>query len=684
MKRLFLGPLAALLCATGAEAQIVRLEILSRESPTLQGLSFGTVGEYERLVGRGYGELDPADPGNAIISDLHLAPKNARGRVEYATDFILLKPVDMSRANGVLRYHAPNRGGAATPTDSVFLAEGTVMLWGAWQGDVPAAANRLSLQVPVAVNPDGSPIPGAMRVEFVGRAGSVLPDMPLQGNAYNMGQIPYQPVRIDDPSAVLTRRMRENDTRILIQRADWAFAACDVSANPFPGTPDPTRVCLRGGFQPEYLYELVYEARDPRVMGIGLAAVRDLVSFFRHAATDAQGTANPLGSSVRHAMGTGVSQAGNFVKTLVHLGFNRDLGGRQVFDAVFPLVAARQTNINMRFAVPGGGGGPRSDHRALGQSSVRGFAPDYHDEIRGHTGGIFARCALTDTCPRTFLGLSGSELWALQGSPVLTDAYGTRDLPQPETLRIYYFAGTQHGTSPTSWDPSATVYPVGSRSHFDPVVRALWVRLTDWTVRGTEPPASQVPTIAAGSLVRPETLRYPAMRGVPFQTRDGRTTTIPEFNYLGWYNRLGLLDFGPRFHEPDESGIADLLPPAYLGRDYAIVVAAVDEDGNEVAGVQPVGNQVPLGTNLPYNYDARLDLQDLAGLSGAFIPFHATRAQRLAAGDARASLEERYGSHAGYVAAVQAATARLVAEGFMLPEDAQRLNAEAEASDILR
>jgi hypothetical protein len=315
---------------------------------------------------------------------------------------------------------------------------------------------------------------------------------------------------------------------------------------------------------------------------------------------------------------------------------------------------------------------------------VRGFAPDYHDEIRDHTGGIFERCTRTQTCPRTFLGLSGSEMWALQGSPVLTDAYGTRDLQQPDELRIYYFAGTQHGTSPTSWDPAATLYPVGSRSHFDPIVRALWVRLTDWTVRGTEPPPSQIPTLATGTLVRPEQLRYPAMRGVPFRTRDGRTAALPDFTYLEWYNRLGLLDFGPRFHEPDESGIPDLLPPAYLGRDYAILVSAVDEDGNEVAGIHPVGNRVPLGTNLPYNYDARLDLQDLAGLSGAFIPFHATRAQRLAAGDPRASLEERYGSHSGYVAAVRAATERLVDDGVLLPSDAARLNAEAEASDVLR
>jgi hypothetical protein len=495
--------------------------------------------------------------------------------------------------------------------------------------------------------------------------------------------VPYPPASLDNATAILTRRRNEGDPRIFIPRSDWAFATSHAPDNPFPGKPDPTRVSLKGGFSSEYLYELVYTAKDPKVMGLGLAAVRDIVVFFRRGCEQAASNPSPLGSRMKYAIGTGVSQSGNFLKTFVHLGFNEDTQGRPVFDALFPIVAARQTHINARFAVPGGGGGLRAEHRAFGQASVRGFAADYRDEIRGHTGGIFGRCAATKTCPKTFLALSGTELWVLQGSPVLTDAYGTKDLEQPDDLRIYYFAGTQHFTRPPAWDPSVTAYPAGVRSEFDEILRALWVGLEAWVVEGTPPPASRVPRLADGTLIRPEDLRYPAMRGVSFPV-GGERRSIPEFRFRRLYNGLGLLDFGPRFHEADESGIADWLPPAYLGKDYAILVSAVDRDGNEAAGIQPVGNRAPLGTNLPYNYDSDPEIQDLTGLLGAFIPFHMTKAARIASGDGRRSLEERYGDHAGYVAAVRDAAAALVDAGFLLAEDRDRIIAEADASDVLR
>ena len=692
MRRAYLSVLSMALPATvwmaswgaaSAVAQVRRVEILGREAPALGGRSFGDVGLYEKIEGRIRGEVDPGDPRNRIITDLGLAPRNAAGKVEYAADFVLLKPMDMARASGILRYVAPNRGGAAIAADPYFLARGEVFLWGAWQGDVPRGPGRLALDVPVARNPDGSTITGAVRVEFVGRRGARPAEMPLQGNAYNRGQVPYPPARLDDPTAVLTRRRNEGDPRLFIPRGDWAFAASDFAGNPFPGRPDPARVSLRGGFSPESLYELVYTAKDPKVMGLGLAAVRDTVAFFRHEGEDAAGRPNPLGSRIRFAMGTGFSQSGNFLKTFVHLGFNEDTDGRRVFDALFPIVAARQTNLNARFAAPGGGGGVRAEHRAFGQSSVRGFAPDYRDEIRDRTGGIFRRSATTRTSPKTFLALSGTELWVLQGSPALTDAHGTRDLDQPDNLRIYYFAGTQHFTRPPAWDPSATAYPAGVRSELDEILRALWVRLEAWMVEGTLPPASRVPRLADGTLVRPEDLRYPAMRGVSFRV-GGADRPVPEFRYRGWYNGLGLLDFGPRFDEADETGIADWLPPAYLGKDYAVLVSAVDGDGNEAAGVQPVGNRAPLGTNLPYNYDADPEVRDLAGLLGAFLPFHRTKAGRIGAGDDRPSLEERYGTHAGYVAAVREAADALLRAGFLLPEDHDRIIAGAEASDVLR
>ena len=517
---LFFTAIAAAYAGNGrAVAQVTRVEILRREAPALGSKSFGDAGQYEKIEGRVHGQVDPRDARNKIITDLDLAPRNSAGNVEYAADFVLLKPMDMSRSRGMLRYVAPNRGGAVVAADPYFLAQGEVFLWGAWQGDVPRRPGRLALDVPVARNGDGSAITGTVRVELVGQRGTTLAEMPLQGNAYNRDQAAYPPLSLDDRTAILTRRRNEGDPRIFIPRNDWAFAASNASDNPFPGTPDPAMISLKGGFLPKTLYELIYTAKDPKVMGIGLCAVRDMVSFFRHGGVDGSGNPSPLGRHIKYAIGTGVSQSGNFLKTFVHLGFNEDINGRRVFDGLFPIVAARQTHLNARFAVPGGGGGLRAEHRAFGQSSTRGFAAGFRDDVREHTGGIFSRCAATKSCPKTFLAFSGTELWVLQGSPALSDAHGTKDLEQPDNLRIYYFAGTQHFTRPPAWDPSTTVYPAGVRSEFDDIVRALWVRLEAWVVDGRPPPDSRVPRVADGTFVRPEDLRYPAMKGVFFPAR---------------------------------------------------------------------------------------------------------------------------------------------------------------------
>ncbi|MEF7615066.1 alpha/beta hydrolase domain-containing protein [Aquincola sp. MAHUQ-54] len=657
--------------------------------------TYGSVGAYEKLTGTISGEVDPADPKNAVIQDLALAPVNANGMVEYSADFVMLKPKDMSKASGVLRYDAPNRGNiltmlnpAATPSDAVYLERGYVLLYSAWQGDVPkSTAARLTVTVPVAKNKDGSAITGPYRSELVPNAAT--PAMTLPGGVFNGSMIPYEPASLDNtqPGYSLTRRANETDARILVPASDWKFATCDTSANPFPGTASGASICLKGGFDPKYLYELVYVAKDPKVMGVGLAALRDTVSFFRKAAADSAGTANPLAGRITHTIGQGTSQSGNAMKTFLHLGFNQALDGGKVFDGMFAHVAARQTNINTRFAVPGGGGGLRTDHTAFGQTAPRGLAADYMDDVSGRQGGVMKRCAATSTCPKFFLGLSGTEFWQLQGSPVLTDAYGQRDLAQPDNARIYYYASTQHGgnggTASISYAPARNVYPAGTVVHFTDTFRALFVALEDWVVRGTEPPASQVPKLADGTLARPDQLVFPTMKGLTWNV-GGTPTAIPDFNYLGRYNSFPLFDFGPQYVPQDESGIATLLPPYYTGRDYAILVPQVDATtGLTKAGVKSVEARAPLGTSIEFNYVATPGIVDLSNLTGSFIPFHKTEAARIAAGDTRPSLESLYGTQAGYVAAVTTAANALVAERLLLQRDADLRIQQAVANPVL-
>ncbi|MDR0226001.1 MAG: hypothetical protein LBI66_06235 [Burkholderiaceae bacterium] len=678
--------------APGASAPRMQLSISATED--FAG-SYGNVGAYEKVTGVLRGELDPRDSRNAVIQDLALAPVNARGMVEYSTDFVMLKPRDMSKASGVLRYDAPNRGNiltmpnpAATPADAVYLERGYVLLYSAWQGDVPKSSPaRLTVTVPVARNKDGSSITGSYRTELVPTAAT--PSMSLPGGVFNGTMIPYEPASLDNTQAgySLTRRINETDARQPVPASAWKFASCDSTTNPFPGTPSATSVCLQGGFDPQYLYELVYVAKDPKVMGVGLAALRDTVGFFRSQATDADGKPNPLAGRITHTIGQGTSQSGNAMKTFLHLGFNQALSGGKVFDGIYAHVAARQTHINTRFAVPGGGGGLRTDHTAFGQTAPRGLDRDYSDEVSGRQGGVMKRCEATATCPKFFLGLSGTEFWQLQGSPVLTDANGLRDIAQPANARIYYYASTQHGgaggTASIAYAPTRNVYPAGTVVHFNDTFRALFIALEDWVVRGTEPPASQVPKLADGSLVRPDKLVFPAMKGLSWNV-GGVATPIPEFSYLARHNGFSLLDFGPQYLPQDESGIATLLPPRATGKDYAILVPQVDPaTGLTRAGIRGVEARAPLGTSLEFNYVATPGIVDLSNLTGSFIPFHKTRAARLAAGDGRPSLQELYGSQDGYVSAVTAAAQDLVRQRLLLQRDADAQIAAARAAAIL-
>ena len=437
MKRRSLLALAALLCAAPLSAQVVRLEITSRE-PMNAGQPAGAAGPFELIRGRIHGEVDPKDPHNAIIQDLGLAPRNARGKVEYVATFALAKPVDLAKASRVLLYQVVNRGnGQATAN-----AEGDISLVSGWQGDViPTAANQ-TIVVPVARKKDGSPVTGRVIARFVD-----LPDgahsAPIRLASLGTPQ-PYLPADLAQPDATLTWHSRENyagqqDAKHTVPRAAWAFANCQNA--PWPGTPDPSRICVKDAFRADRLYELVYTAKDPLVLGVGLAATRDIVSFFRHAKADASGTPNPVAGAVEHTIGIGDSQSGNFIRTFIHLGFNQDTQNRIVWDGAFPRIAARQTPINLRFALPGGAAGmyePGSDGVV--------WWTRYADKARGlKAAGLLDRCTATRTCPKIIEAFGSAEFWGLRMSPDLIGTDAKADLPLPANVRRYYYPSTTHG-----------------------------------------------------------------------------------------------------------------------------------------------------------------------------------------------------------------------------------------------
>jgi len=654
--------LVLLLIPAAADAQVTKLEFLSRE-PVANGQAFGAAGAYEQIRGRIYGEVDPRDAHNRIIQDIELAPRNARGKVEYVATFSMMKPVDLAKSSGVLVYSVVNRGNGA-PAAS---ADGHISLVSGWQGDAIPTANNQTIKVPVAAGRDGTSITGPVLARFY--------DLPAGTNTApirvgSLGTGFYAPATLDTSKATLTFHTSETITAQMggtgtIPAAEWAFADCRTT--PFPGTPDPTRICLKTGFDPARLYDLVYTAKDPLVLGIGFAATRDIVSFFRHATGDQAGTANPVANRVTHAVALGTSQSGNFLKTFVHLGFNQDLAGRIVWDGMFPYIAGRQLAMNIRFAAPGGAAGlyePGSEP-AL-------WWGRYTDSTRGRKpSSMLERCTATRTCPKVIEAFGATEFWGLRMSPGLVGTDATADIPLPENVRRYYMPGTTHGGGGGGFQLTHPVNgPCALPQNPNPMSdtqRALTVALIDWVTKGIAPPPSRYPTLADRMLVAPKATGFPNIPGV----------------YAVDINAVLDYDFGPGFDYADLSGVIARQPPK-VKRVIPMLVPRVDADGNETSGIASVLHQAPLGSYLGWNAQASGFFKgQICGFAGGYIPFARTRAERIASGDPRPSIEERYGTQEGYLCVVRRAAESLVKDRFLLRADADRIISTAAGAGVL-
>ncbi len=655
--------------ARPAAAQVTRLEILSR-APMARGQAAAAAGPYELITGRVHGEIDPADRRHAIIQDLALAPRNARGRVEYVATFALARPIDLAKASGVLIYSVVNRGNGAPQASP----DGHVWLVSGWQGDLPPAPDKQTITVPVVRNADGSPITGRMLARFANAAPGTT-TLPIRHTQIGNPPPAYPPADLAQPDARLVSIGSETMAGVQrdvheIPRAGWAFADCRTV--PFPGTPDPTQLCVKGGFDPARLYQLAYTVRDPLVLGVGLAATRDISVFFRDAAADAQGTPNPVAGAVRHIVAIGDSQSGNYIRTFIHLGFNEGADGRAVWGGAFPRIAARQTPIDLRFGVPGGAA---SLFEAGSEPTIWWGA--YEDRTRGRRrASLLDRCTATRTCPKIVEAFGAAEFWGLRMSPDLVGTDARADIPLPANVRRYYYPGTTHGGGRGGFSLDAAAPPPGCTLPANPnpqsdTTRALTRALVEWVVHDTAPPESRYPRVARGELVQPKAVAAAVAR-IP-GARDPRPLLNPLLDY----------DFGPGLVVEDLVGVLRDVPPR-VRRVLPALVPRVGPDGNELDGLPSVLHQVPLGTYFGWNAYAGGFFKDHGcGFSGGYLPFARTRAERLAARDPRPSLEERYRTHDGYVRAVRAAAEAAVAQRVLLRADADRLIAEAQASNVL-
>ena len=659
--RATLAAVAILVLAVPGQAQITRLVVEDTETLGPDG--------YEKLTGHAYGEVDPKLPLNAIITDLEFAPRNARGMVEYVATFTIVKPADMANASGVLLYVVPNRG-RIDLTGGGFLADarqqGHVLVASGWQGDLEPADGRETLSVPVARRPDGSSITGPVLARFSDMQADTTTLPILRGGRAGTAD----PASLDTSKATLTRRASENSAVVPLHSAALAFADC--SENAFPGTPDPRKICLKDGFDPAYLYELVYTAKDPKVHGIGFAATRDLNSYLRYGSQDDAGAPNILGGRINWTVSQGNSQSGTFLRSFVHLGFNQDPAGRIVFDGINPERAARLLAMNIRFAAPSGGA-------AMYEAGSDGVVwwGDYADQARSRpSAGLLDRCRATETCPKIVETLGSAEFYHLRASPAMVGTSADRDIPLPSNVRRYYFPGVRHGGGAGGFDPDPQTQAccglIPNPNPASDTLRALRTALVEWVVKGTLPPPSQYPRLDRGELAPPTqaALGFPMIPGVPLP--DGILNPFYEY------------DFGTEFHYNDLSGVITIQPPP-VRQILPTLVPIVDADGNKTTGVASVLHQVPLGTYTGWNTVASGFYKGhIRSNAGAYIPFATNRAEQLASGDPRPSLEERYGTHDNYVAKVRVAAERLVRGRYLLQDDADRLVAQAEASNVLR
>ena len=647
-----------------SSAEIVKIVIEKRE-PFADGHEFGVTGAYEKLIGKAYGEVDPRKAHNKGIVNIGKAPKNARGRVEYSVDMLMLKPVDIRRGNQTIFYDVVNRGrqalrvnyGAERSNDPSTLAHagdgfmmrlGYTLVASGWQGDVNAGAGRLTTNFPVAKNSNGGSIRRWITTEFVFQKSSF--SVPLSFDRGSLDVKPYPAVEESMAQTRLYRRAGPHEERELIPNSQWSFERCPDGKTK---TPSNTDICFPAGFSPNFIYELIYQARDPVVMGLGFAATRDLISYLRYNTSNG----NPLADdkenkSPRWAIGFGSSQAGRFLKDLIYQGFNQDEAGRVVFDGAIPHISAsRRTFTNYEFAMPGRFSTGLEGHYFPGDE----FPFTYEtlsDPISGKKDGWLARCRQQKACPKIMHWDSGTESWQGRNSLVVGDPLAKKDVPIPDNVRLYYFTGTQHG--PTDKPERGMCQQLNNPLSYQETQRALIVALQSWVTQGMQPPPNRFPKISDGTLLAPlpqSTQGFPAIPGV---------------RYKGKPNDLSI-------------NHTTAQPARHVkGKEYPLLVPKVDKDGNEIAGIRAVNLQVPLATHAGWNLRAKGFIEDeLCYLNGQYIPFVKTKEEREKSGDPRLSIEERYKDQADYVQRVSRAARTLVDERFLLPEDAARIIDEA-------
>jgi hypothetical protein len=608
-------------------AAVTRVELTHRDEVS-QGASFGSVGQYERLVGKVYFAVDPKLAANRNIADIDLAPRNAEGKVEFAADLYIIRPRDAAKGNGTALVEISNRGGKAmlgtfnfvsgsTDGDDFLLQQGFTLVWIGWEFDVPPGADLMHLYAPIATK-NGQAITGVVRSEWEG--GKTVETISL-GDRNLIG---YPVADEHAPENKMFVRDTVAGERQPIARDKWKFA-------------DARHVTLEGGFAAGKIYEVVYLAKDPAVVGLGPAAVRDMVSFLKYGGADTSlGDAH---QTTKRALGFGISQSGRFLRTYLYDGFNVDEKNRRVFDGVWAHVAgAGRGSFNARFAQPS-----RDGHPFMNVEYPSDLPPFTDND------GLLAKAMKDSVVPKIFYSNGSYEYWGRAASLIHTTPDGKQDAPIAKDTRIYFFTGSQH-TNGSIPPREVEAQNPSSVNDYRASMRALLVAMQAWIKDDKQPPASEYPRIGKDQLVSLGAYAFPKVPGVQ----------LPRVKREAYR-----LDFSV---EPPQAGPA-----------FPTLIPQADADGNETSGIKMPEVAVPLASNVGWNLRAKTigAPDELYDMVGSWIPFPANKAERANRKDPRPAIDERYPSKSDYLNRITAAAQKLVEAGYLLDADVPKMRDRA-------
>jgi hypothetical protein len=628
---------ATVIFASPCAAKIVKFEILKVESPAFEGRTFGAVGTYDRIVARATIAVAPDDINNKIIVDLDRAPRNAQGQVEAVTDVEILRPTVAANGNRTLFYEALNRGSklglalfndipavtndlvkAADAGNGFLMNRGYTVVWSGWQGDIVPGGGRMTFSPPVAPG-----VTGLAREDFI----FDHTDNPA------IGTLSYPAAELDAANAKISVREREADPRTTPAGLGVAFES-------------PTKISIKRpeGFDAGAIYEFIYIAKDPKVMGLGFAATRDVVSFLRNETADAAGTANPLTGRIDRAIGFGLSQSGRYLHDYLYLGFNADEAGRVVFDGLMPHISGgKKTFTNYRFSQPGRSPYQHADMLYPGADFPFTY-PVIADAVSGKSDGFLARCLAAGNCPKIIKTDSELEFYQQRASLVVTDTQGN-PITMPDNVRLFLLSNLQHYS--LAQDKSQMVKVCANPTNplnAGPAVRALLVAMNEWISKGSLPPNSRYPSRADATLAPPwaNAVGFPNIPGIAYPSRIAQPTALK----------------------------SEDMPPS-KGTAYPVFVPKTDADGRDIAGIHLPTLEAPAATHTGWNLrKVGFSEGELCDNNGSMIPFAATREERLKINDPRLSMAERYPNDGDRAAAIAKAAQQLVRDRLLLEEDA--------------